>query len=115
MIPGHTKFAPDRFFGLFKKKFRTSNVETVLDMAKVVRSTTDQAINIPQLIADPTTQQQLVHVHKWSEFLARFFKPIPHLLSYQVFSFSSLEKGKVFLRNFCKSNRRSVDTSWTRL
>ena len=71
MIPGHTKFASDRFFGLFKKKFRTSNVETMLDMAKVVRSTADQAINIPQLIADPTTQQQLVHVHKWSEFLAR--------------------------------------------
>ena len=21
MIPGHTKFAPDRFFGLFKKNF----------------------------------------------------------------------------------------------
>ena len=40
MIPGHTKFAPDRFFGVFKK-FRMSNVQTMLDMARVVQSSTD--------------------------------------------------------------------------
>ena len=38
MILGLTKFAPDRFFGLIKKKFRVSNFETMLDMAKVVCS-----------------------------------------------------------------------------
>jgi len=32
MIPRHTKFAPDRFFGVFNKKFQMSNVETMLDM-----------------------------------------------------------------------------------
>ncbi len=59
MIPGHTKFAPDRFFGVFKKKFRFANVETMLDMARVVRSSTDQAFNIPQVIVDPPHRSNL--------------------------------------------------------
>ena len=106
MIPGHTKFAPDRFFGLFKKKFRTSNVETMLDMARVVRSTTDKATNIPQLVVDPTSQEQLVHVYKWSEFLLCFFRPIPHILSYQIFSVSSSKPGKILLQT-------NSATDWT--
>ena len=103
MIPGHTKFAPDRFFGVFKKKFRMSNVETMLDMASVVRSSTDQAVNIPQLIVDPITQEQLVCVYKWSEFLDKFFKHIPHILSYQIFEVSSSKPGVFSLRKSSSS------------
>ena len=50
MILGHTKFAPDHFFGSFKRKFQMCNVETMQDMAQVVR---DKALNIPQPIIDP--------------------------------------------------------------
>ena len=108
MIPGHTKFAPDRFFGLFKKKFRTSYVQTMLDMAQVVRSSTDKALNLPQLIVDPVSQQQLVHVYKWSSFLTWYFKPIPHILSYQVFHISSCQPGRVSLQKYSSSPKESV-------
>jgi len=62
-------------------------------MTSVVRSSTDQAVNIPQLIVDPITQEQLVCVYKWSEFLDKFFKHIPHILSYQIFEVSSSKPG----------------------
>ena len=35
MIAGHTKFGPDRFFGLFKRKFRVSYVSCLEDMKQV--------------------------------------------------------------------------------
>lgn len=108
MIPGHTKFAPDRFFGLFKKKFRMSNVDTMQDMARTVQSSTDKAINLPQPIVDPVSKQQLVHVYKWSAFLEQFFKPIPHILSYQVFHTSSLNPGTFLLQKHSSSPKEEV-------
>jgi len=72
-------------------------------MASVVRSSTDQAVNIPQLIVDPITQEQLVCVYKWSEFLDKFFKHIPHILSYQIFEVSSSKPGVLLLRKSSSS------------
>ena len=107
MIPGHTKFAPDRFFGLFKKNFRRCNVETMQDMAQVVRSSTDKAHNIPQPIVDPVSNQQQVHVYKWSAFLGQFFRPIPQILSYQIFITSS-KPGTLQLQKHSLSPREEI-------
>ena len=80
----------------------------MLDMAQVVRSSTDKALNLPQLIVDPVSQQQLVHVYKWSSFLTQYFKPIPHILSYQVFHISSCQPGRVSLQKYSSSPKESV-------
>ena len=40
MLVGHTKFAPDRFFGLIKRKYRRTPVYSINDMVKVVESST---------------------------------------------------------------------------
>ena len=85
-----------------KKTFRAANVETIIDMAKVVHSTTNYAINIPQLIA---TQEQMVYVYKWSEFLELYFKPI--LSSFLVFFF---EKRQNFLWKTSASLVEEVST-----
>ena len=103
MLPGHTKFAPDRFFGLFKQTFRRCKVETIMDLVQVVQSSTDKAVNIPQPIVDPVSQQQLVHVYRWSAFLDQFFKPIPQILSYQVFYISSAKPGTYLLQKHSSS------------
>ena len=34
---GHTKFAPDRFFALFKKVYRKSVVDTIEDAVRAVK------------------------------------------------------------------------------
>ena len=36
MMAGHTKFAPDRFFGIVKKAYRHTAVSSLPDMVKVV-------------------------------------------------------------------------------
>lgn len=37
MLVGHTKFAPDRFFSLFKRLYRRSLVDTMTDVVRVVQ------------------------------------------------------------------------------
>ena len=39
-LVGHTKFGPDRFFGLLKKRYRRSSVDTIVDIARVVNEST---------------------------------------------------------------------------
>ncbi len=40
MIPGNTKFSPDRFFGLIKRKYRRTNLSSLAEIAKVVETST---------------------------------------------------------------------------
>lgn len=47
MIVGHTKFAPDRFFGLIKKKYRYTFVSTLGEMQDVVMKSMICGQNIP--------------------------------------------------------------------
>ena len=49
MIRGHTKFTPNRFFGLIKKRFRQTFVSTLDELVQVVRSSMVSGKNIPQL------------------------------------------------------------------
>ena len=50
MLVGHTKFAPDRFFGLEKKHLRRSRVDTIEDITFVVKESTTTQQNKAQLI-----------------------------------------------------------------
>ena len=54
MLVGHTKFAPDRFFGLIKKRYRRSCVDTINHLSLVVNESTTTKQNKAQLIRDLT-------------------------------------------------------------
>ena len=51
MLVGHTKFAPDRFFGLFKRCFIRSNVSTMFDIERCFKESSLTQQNRSQLIA----------------------------------------------------------------
>ena len=40
MLTGHTKFAPDRFFGLIKRKYCRSTVSSIIELERVVKEST---------------------------------------------------------------------------
>ena len=50
MLPGHTKFAPDRHFGLIKKVYRTTRVDTMGCLKKVVLNSSHIGANQVQRI-----------------------------------------------------------------
>ena len=96
MIAGHTKFAPDRFFGIFKRKYRNSDVNSLVDVCVSVTSSSITRQNKIQLIAD-AMGNSLVTWYKWTGFLSEFFQPLPGITSYHLFRASHDRPGVVFV------------------
>ena len=61
MIAGHTKFAPDWHFGIWKVKWRDSDVETLAEVANSVRCSSRGGHNQTQLIDDPAFTKSSIH------------------------------------------------------
>ena len=57
LLAGHTKFAPDPFFGLFKHQYWHSNVCTLNDVCRAVLSSTDTGQNKMQLTVQHGTSE----------------------------------------------------------
>ena len=83
MIPGHTRFSPDRFFGLIKRKFRRSKVSSLSQIAEVVESSTTGGQNKAYVIGDESMKP--FTYYDWADFLSDFFTTIPHITTYYHF------------------------------
>jgi len=86
MVAGHTKFSPDGFFGLFKLKLKNSEVDDLEDLVNVVELSTN-GYNNAQTIYDETGERK-VFFHNWTEYLKKYFKPLPNILKYHHFIFN---------------------------
>ena len=100
MIPSHTRFSPDRFFALIKRRFRRSKVSSLSQIAEVVESSTTGQ-NQAYIIGEESTR--LFAYYNWSDFLSDFFTTIPHITSYYHFRCKSEHPGVVFVREFADS------------
>ena len=58
MVAGHTKFSCDRHFGLIKKRYILSKIDTMEDVERVVRESS-QGYNVPQVVNRRTLCQNL--------------------------------------------------------
>ena len=88
LLTGHTKFTPDRCFGLIKKKFRRTNVNSLNCIKDVV--TASSTSNCAHVIGpDPTTAP--VVFYRWTDFLSKSFKKVTNILKHHHFTFSESE------------------------
>lgn len=108
MLVGHTKFAPDRFFGLFKHLFRLSVVDTIQDIARVVTESSPSGKNLAQTTVTPTGSR-IVYWIEWTSFLQQFFKPIPQITSYHHFLVSKEEPGVVTVKEYADSKELKIN------
>ena len=74
MLVGHTKFSPDRFFGLFKKAFRRATVCTICIARsfKIYNQWTACTPAYRDMCGDVQVRFQ------WSAHLGQFFRSIPN-------------------------------------
>ncbi|XP_070300737.1 uncharacterized protein [Salvelinus sp. IW2-2015] len=94
LITGHTKFAPDWCFGLIEQRFRKARVNTLSEIAGVVKDSTVTGVSIPQLVG-LEDGKVLVESYGWQQHLTPYFRPLPQFKQYQHFSFDALEPGVV--------------------
>ena len=71
MIPGHTKFSPDRCFGLLKKRYRCTNVGGLTDLIDVVNQSAVVNVAQPTGSADGHV---VVPSYDWLEFFYALLK-----------------------------------------
>lgn len=104
MLPGHTKFAPDHFFGQIKKLYRRTSVSSLCEIEEVVRNSIIDGRNVPLTIVNSHTGERCVTWLDWSEHLKKFFEPLPGIFSYQHYLLNGSEPGIVYAKEFENSD-----------
>lgn len=107
MVAGHTKFSPDGFFGLLKLKLKNSEVDNLEDLVNVIESSTN-GYNIAQTIYDENDERK-VFFYSWTEYLKKFFKPLPNILKYHHFIFNQEEPGIVYIKKSIDGELIDID------
>ena len=70
ILPGHTKFRPDSYFGLFKKHYRRQDhVDDMDDLVDCVRQCGQNVTCVPQLYQD-------WQYYDWNAYLGQWFGPL---------------------------------------
>ena len=78
MLVGHTKFAPDWCFSLFKQRYQRTFVSSLEDIAEVVKASAD--VNVAHVVGTQSGQP-IGPVYDWVNFFAGRFRSIPQLKS----------------------------------
>ena len=78
LVVGHTKFAPDWCFGLFKRLFKRTKVGSLRGVAEVVQHS--GKCNEAQLVVDEMGDV-IVPTYDWVSFFASWFKKLPNIIT----------------------------------
>jgi hypothetical protein len=99
LVVGHTKFSPDGYFGLIRKRYRRSNVYTYDDLVDTINHSTQGGHNICQrYAASGSSQKTRIVFRDWVSWLAKHFKSIPGITGYRHFKIDHREHGIVTLK-----------------
>ena len=106
LVVGHTKFAPDWCFGLFKRQFRRTNVGSLRGIAQVVNDSAE--CNVSQLVCDENGHT-IVPTYDWTDFFAPHLKKVTGIKKYHHFRFTSSEPGVVYARVHADTDEVRMD------
>lgn len=81
LLTGHTKFSPDRYFGIFKAKYAISNIDTYEDIKNCVTASSPSGCNKPVTMENVTW-------YDWVEYFKKFFKPLVGITTFHHFTIS---------------------------
>jgi hypothetical protein len=100
MIAGHTKFSPDRSFGMIKKLYNKSTIYTKEQFVEVVKNSSPKGLNQVQCYENGKG-------FRYTNFkvLEKYFEKLPKIRKYHHFLFSANNLGIVKVKEF-------VDDSW---
>jgi len=99
---GHTKFGPDRSFGLIKKVYKVTHVSSLYEFARLVETSSNSGLNKAQLVGTHDGRI-IVPVHDWMSFLGQYFRKFPNFKKCHHFRFSEQNPGMVYYKEFVNS------------
>lgn len=99
MLAGHTKFGPDRNFGILKFHYKRSDVDCLQQFIECVKASSVNGFNTA--IATILNGERVVIWRKWNTFLSQAFSPFVGILRYH--HFYAREDGTMDVKLFADS------------
>lgn len=99
LMVGHTKFAPDLYFGLFKRRLSVSKAHCLKDVARIAVEATAVSNAITPVIVGTEDGVTFVPCYNWSAFF-KSGKTVPNITRHHHFATSEEEPGIVKYREF---------------
>ena len=106
LIAGHTKFGPDRCFGLIKKSYKVSYIPSLYEFATLVDTSSAVGVNKAQIVGTHEGRV-IVPVYDWVSFLGQYFKKLPGIKKFHHFTFSKESPGTVSYKESVYSPQQS--------
>lgn len=99
LIAGHTKFSPDRSFGIIKRVHKVNFVFSLYEFTEMVEASRIIGVNKAQLVGTHDGSI-IVLAYNWSSFLKQYFNKVPQIKKYHHFRFSKDEPSKLSFKEF---------------
>lgn len=99
---GHTKFSPDWCFGLMTRLYRKTKVSCMQDIVGVVNNSSQQGVNVPQLVEDDDGNV-IVPTYAWKAFFSPVYKKVVGLKKNHHFSIDRASSGTVLIKEYVES------------
>lgn len=93
LLTGHTKFAPDRFFGIFKAKYAVTNIDTYEDLLQCVVQSSPGGHNT-------AVSSKNVVWYEWDSYFKPFYKPLVGITQFHHFI---MDKNSLKTKKFADS------------
>lgn len=78
LIAGHTKFGPDRSFGMIKRAYKMNFISSLYDFEDMVDGSSVTGVNKAQLVGTHDGRN-IVPAYNWSSFLENYFIKLPNI------------------------------------
>jgi hypothetical protein len=97
MIVGHTKFAPDGYFGLIKKVYRKSKVYTYNQLVELIQKASPNGHVLCQSFRNKDGKRNYQY-YEWNSWFSKYFINLPEIKKYHHFSFNKTKPGEVTVK-----------------
>ena len=108
MLVGHTKFSPDAYFGLLKKKYRRSRTYTYRQLIDIINTSTVKECNVCHPYRDDDGSASFRY-RAWTKWLEKYFRKLPGISNYHHFSMDSSNPGVVTARRYVDSEQETFE------
>lgn len=107
LVVGHTKFSPDGYFGLIRRRYRRSQIYTYNQLASVIEESTPNGHNVCQTYLQD--EKPNIIYRNWTDWLAQYFKSVPNITSYHHFQISDVNQGIIKLKEDIDSKETEIN------
>ncbi|XP_071486520.1 uncharacterized protein [Diadema antillarum] len=107
MVPGHTKFSPDRGFGLIKHRYKRQLVSSLQDLSDMVSDSSVSGYNIPRLVG-MEDGSVIVPTYDWQTFLSPYFSALPGIKQFHHVRFNADHPGVAFVKVYPSDNEKAI-------